>query len=227
MQTIQIRLFNNVNIKPISRLHYLTQDNVPGYSHAALAEIACKAGIRWVQLRVKGMDFDAWLAIAKEVKTITDTYGSVLIINDSLEIALEVGADGVHLGKNDMPVAEARKIAGSKFIIGATANNEKEFEKAIVSGADYIGLGPYRFTNTKQNLSPVLGLERMAAMAKKQTAIPVIAIGGVQLADINLILESGFYGVAISSAINLAEDKDGIAKRFVKETQTYKVLETL
>ncbi len=202
------------DIQPISRLHYLTQDNVPGYGHAALAEIACKAGIKWVQLRVKGIDFDSWLSIAREVKAITDYYNSVLIINDSLEIAMKVGADGVHLGKNDMPVAEARKIAGNHFIIGATANNEVDFEKALISGADYIGLGPFRFTNTKENLSPVLGLERMAAIANKQSEIPVIAIGGIQLDDISLILNSGIYGVAISSAINLAENKTKVAKDF-------------
>jgi len=228
MQIILIYLLKNKNIQSISHLHYLIQDNVPGFSHAALAEIACKAGIKWVQLRVKGVDFDTWLNIAREVKAITDYYNSILIINDSLEIAMKIGADGVHLGKNDMPAEEARKIAGNNFIIGATANNEMDFEKALNSGADYIGLGPYKFTNTKENLSPVLGLARMAEMANKQSEIPVIAIGGIQLDDIGLILNSGIYGVAISSAINLADDKTQICRDALQcvSTATNKELQT-
>ena len=168
-----------------------------------------------MQLRVKDMDFYSWLTIAMEVRVITNYYKCILIINDSIEIAMKIGADGVHLGKSDMPVAEARKIAGDNFIIGATANNEEDFVKALVSGADYIGLGPYRYTNTKANLSPVLGLERMAAMAGKQSKVPVIAIGGIHLNDIELILDAGIYGVAVSSTINLAENRDKAADHFV------------
>src|ERR1700761_9300208 len=143
----------------ISRLHYITQDNIFGYTHAQLAEEACMAGVEWLQLRTKHKSASEWKQIALDVKKVCDKYNTRLIINDNVKLTKEVGAAGVHLGQNDMPVAEARKLLGKDFIIGGTANNLMDIEDHIQAGVDYIGLGPFWFTKTKEKLKPVLGLE--------------------------------------------------------------------
>jgi thiamine-phosphate pyrophosphorylase len=199
----------------VHRFQYLTQD-LPGISHQELAQIACENGIRWIQLRVKNKPFDEWLQIAKEVKAICDGFQTVLIINDNVEICKEVNADGVHLGKNDMPVTEARKILGNKKIIGGTANTIQDIKQLEKEGVDYIGLGPYKFTNTKEKLAPVLGIKNYATIQQfNNSTIPLIAIGGIQLEDVKLIINTGIYGIAVSSAINLSENNQEAIKEFL------------
>jgi len=200
----------------ISRFHYLTQD-LPNISHQDLAEIACKNGIKWLQLRVKNKSLDEYLFIAKEVKRITDKYKSTLIINDNVEICKEINADGVHLGKNDLAPLEARKILGSNKIIGATANTVNDILQHQNDGANYIGLGPYKFTNTKKNLSPVLGVEAYTEIFKNNNfQIPIVAIGGIQLADMKILMNTGVYGIAVSSAINLSYQKEKTIADFLQ-----------
>ncbi len=201
----------------IARLHYLTQD-LDEFSHPELTEIACKNGIRWVQLRVKDKPVDEWLQIAREVKQICDYFGATLIINDNAEIAKAIDAHGVHLGKNDMPVPEARLILGRDKFIGGTANSMEDVLRLVQQGADYIGLGPYRFTHTKKNLAPALGMEGYAAVLKSlplDVTIPIIAIGGIQVEDVTPLFHTGIYGVAVSSAINLSDDKDKTITTFL------------
>lgn len=200
----------------ISRLHYLTQD-VHNISHQELAEIACKNGIRWIQLRVKNKSHEEWLQIAKEVKSVCDKYQTILIINDNAEIAKEIDADGVHLGKNDMSVAEARAILGKDKIIGGTANTVEDIEYLQSAGVDYIGLGPYKFTETKKNLNSIVGLQGYSAMLQfYNSTIPVIAIGGIQLEDVQPLMNTGVYGIAVSSAINLADNKPKVINAFLE-----------
>lgn len=201
----------------IARLHYLTQD-LDKFSHQELTEAACNMGIRWVQLRVKDKPVDEWLEIAREVKQICDYFGATLIINDNVEIAQAIDAHGVHLGKNDMPVPEARLILGRDKFIGGTANSMEDVLRLVQQGADYIGLGPYRFTHTKKNLAPALGMEGYAAVLKSlplDVTIPIIAIGGIQVEDVTPLFHTGIYGVAVSSAINLSDDKDKIITSFL------------
>lgn len=198
--------------KEISKLHYITQD-IAGVSHVTLAEEACKAGADWVQLRLKKKPESECLEIAAEIKEICKKYKAKLIINDNVNLAKLIKADGVHLGKSDMPVTEARKILGENFIIGGTANTADDVHRLNKLGADYIGLGPFRFTVTKENLSPILGLDGIKKAAEN-SRIPVIAIGGITLEDINEIMDTGVYGIAVSSAINLSMDKSFIIKHF-------------
>ncbi len=203
----------------ISKFHYLTQD-LPAISHQELAEIACKSGIRWLQLRVKKKPYAEWLQIAKEVKQICHSFKTTFIINDSVEIAKEVDADGVHLGKNDISIIEARAILGENKIIGGTANTLEDIQQLQNDGVDYIGLGPYKFTETKKNLNPILGLDGYAKIVKSsdiQIKIPIIAIGGIQLEDVKLLMNTGVYGVAVSSVINLSNQKEKIIDAFLKE----------
>jgi thiamine-phosphate pyrophosphorylase len=210
----------------ISRLHYITQD-LANYSHAQLAEFACKGGADWVQLRVKHALsaspqkgerelYDEWLKIAKKTKLVCQKYGAKLIINDNVQIAKEVGADGVHLGKDDMNPKEARKILGKNFIIGGSTNTMDDVRRMMENGVDYIGIGPYSFTSTKEKLNPVLGLEGIRAIAEKfGNQIPMIAIGGIKLKNVESLMQTGIHGVAVSSAINMEEDKSEVTSNFI------------
>lgn len=194
----------------ISRLHYITQD-IPTVSHAQLAKEACEAGIKWIQLRVKEKNNNEYLAIADEVKKICDAYAVKLIVNDNAFVAKEINAHGVHLGKTDMPVADARKIFNSNFIVGATANTFDDIKKLSLEKVDYIGLGPFKFTTTKKNLSPVLGIEGYEKIIEQcklnNIHIPIIAIGGITGKDIAAIMNTGVYGIALSSYISISKNK--------------------
>lgn len=206
----------------ISRLHYITQD-LPDFSHAQLAELACKGGADWVQLRVKNKPHDEWLMIAKETRKVCKKYRAKLIINDNVLIAKEIGADGVHLGKEDMDPKEARKILGDNFIIGGSSNSMEDVKRLMDNGVDYIGIGPYRFTSTKEKLNPILGLDGIQNIIRSMSpsprrlggGVPLIAIGGIRLEDIEPLMQTGIYGVAVSSAINSSENKIKTTERFL------------
>ncbi|MEM7104495.1 MAG: thiamine phosphate synthase [Bacteroidota bacterium] len=210
--------------KQIAHFHYLTQD-IPGVGHETLAELACKGGVEWVQLRVKEQGYEDWLDTAWEVKKICNRFGAKLIINDNIEIAREVGADGVHLGKNDFPPAMARMALGPSKIIGGTANTFEDIQMLHLADVDYIGLGPFRFTETKKNLSPQLGIDGYRTLAERcKTAdlnLPLIAIGGIKTKDINGLLEAGVHGVAISSGINKSDAPSKQAANFINQIQHY------
>jgi thiamine-phosphate pyrophosphorylase len=190
-------------MKTIHPFQYISQDLVHK-SHQDQILTACSSGATWVQLRVKNKDYAEWLAIAKECREICNSFHAKLIINDSASIAKESMADGVHLGKSDMPIPEARKLLGPQCIIGGTANNKEELLKRAEEKVDYIGFGPYRFTKTKINLAEVLGIDRMKSLLPFANGIPVIAIGGIRQEDIKLIKNAGFSGFAVSSAVNLS-----------------------
>lgn len=203
----------------ISRFHFLTQD-LTQFTHQELAEIACKNGIQWLQLRVKNQNFDTYLQIAKDVKNICKYFNTTLIINDDVALCKAVNADGVHLGKNDMPVVKAREILGNKIIIGATANTLEDCIQHQKNGANYIGLGPYKFTSTKENLSSILGLQsykQIVNASKGVIKIPIIAIGGIKVEDVQPILQTGVYGIAVSSAINLSTEKEKTIADFLNQ----------
>ncbi len=201
----------------IAHLHYITQD-VEGVPHQELALNACIAGIDWIQLRVKNKSYNEWLDIAHKTEMICRKYHAKLIINDNVGIAKAIKADGVHLGKTDMSPREARQELGGTAIIGGTANSFEEIEYLNDAGVNYIGLGPFRFTSTKENLSPVLGLEgykNITEQCKKNgISIPIIAIGGIKIEDIKSIAETGVYGIAVASAISLTPNMFETAKRF-------------
>ncbi len=202
--------------KAISRFHYITQD-VKEYSHAELARMACEGGADWVQLRVKGKGSKEWRTIALEVQEVCKEFSAIFIVNDNVSLAKEIKADGVHLGKEDMSPVQAREILGSDFIIGGSTNTELDILMRNNEPLDYIGLGPLRFTSTRENLNPVLGAEGIIRSARL-TVLPVIAIGGIILTDLPLLLKNGVHGVAVSSAVNLARDPVDSAKQFIEQT---------
>ncbi len=209
-------------MEQIERLHVITQE-VTGATHAELAVEACKSGAKWIQVRVKDKSFDEWKEIALSVKKACRKYGAKLIVNDNVELARQIEADGVHLGKKDMMPQEARAILGQNFLIGGTANNFKDIIYLASAKVDYIGLGPFRFTNTKKGLSPTLGFEGYRNLInrckKEDIYIPIIAIGGIRIEDVPFLKGTGIYGMAVASAINLAADRGNSCKQFLTAIQ--------
>lgn len=182
--------------------------------------LALEGGIKWVQLRMKNATEDEIISVGTEVKKLCDQYGATFIIDDHVELVHKLKADGVHLGKNDMPIAEARNILGKDIIIGGTANTFEDIAAHYQATANYIGCGPFRFTTTKKGLSPTLGLEGYRSiMTKVKEAginIPVVAIGGITAEDIPDIMQTGISGIALSGAILRAENPIEEINRILK-----------
>lgn len=204
----------------ISRLHYISQA-IDSQSHLEMIARALDAGVDWVQLRIKDAPKDYILEQAKEAVELCSRYDAMLIINDHIDIAKEVGADGVHLGLGDGSVSEARALLGESAIIGGTCNTLEDVIRRTKEGVDYIGLGPFNHTETKKNLSPVLGLSGyrkiIAALNQDQLKTPVIAIGGIGLEDISGLRGNGVYGIALASLINESQHPKALLKDIKKQ----------
>ncbi len=185
----------------IPKLHYISQGNVPK-EHLENIQKACTSGAELVQLRLKNVSNKKILKLAKEAREITSHFQTRLIVNDHYKIAREVKADGVHLGKTDSCPTIARQHLYTWQIIGGTANTLQDCKTLISKEVDYIGLGPFRFTTTKDNLSPILGLNGYSAIIEAlQTKTPIIGIGGITIEDVTSILETGISGIAVSGEI--------------------------
>ena len=190
--------------KTIAKFHFITI-NHPEISHANQAIRAYQAGCKWVQLRMKDSSEEEIEQEIIKILPVANTHNAILLINDNVELTLKVGAHGVHLGKKDMCPAEARKLLGSNFIIGGTANTYEDILSLIEKGVDYVGLGPFRFTTTKRKLSPTLGRvgydQILTGLKSNQLNIPVIAIGGILENDIESLKQTGIHGIAVGGAI--------------------------
>ena len=180
------------------------------------ARMALEGGCKWIQLRMKDASDDEVRQAAAEIQPMCKEHEAVFLLDDRVELAKELHADGVHLGKNDMPIDEARRILGEEYIIGGTANTFEDIQRIAAQGADYIGCGPFRFTTTKKNLAPVLGIEGyrdiIAKMRNAGINIPMVAIGGITPDDINEILATGVQGIAVSGTVLNADDPVAMMK---------------
>lgn len=180
------------------------------YSYLESARMALEGGCKWIQLRMKEASAEEVETVALQLKPLCKEREAILILDDYVELAKKLEVDGVHLGKKDMPVDQARQILGEAFIIGGTANTFEDVVQHYRAGADYLGIGPFRFTTTKKNLSPVLGLEGyssiMSQMKEANIELPVVAIGGITTEDIPDILRTGVNGIAMSGSILRAEN---------------------
>lgn len=181
-----------------------------GFDEVSGALAVLEGGCRWVQLRMKGASDEEFLDAGRKIAGLCRRYGAKFILDDRVWLVDRLDADGVHVGKNDMPVSEVRQVLGPGRIIGATANSVEDIRAAAGQGADYIGLGPFRFTQTKQNLSPILGIDGyrrvMEACRNSGIMLPVVAIGGITVSDIPEIMATGVHGVAISGSLLGAAD---------------------
>lgn len=200
-------------------IQFITHSN-NRYSYVDGARLALEGGCRWVQLRMKEATEAEFMAAAAEIGRLCKEHGATFVLDDHVEWVEKTGADGVHLGKNDMPIDVARKILGSDKIIGGTANTFEDVERLYRQGADYIGCGPFRFTTTKKNLSPVLGLEGYQHIVDQMKShginLPIVAIGGILESDIKSILATGVSGIAVSGGILNAENPAEEMQRFLK-----------
>lgn len=192
------------HLRPVTYTQYISQGATIS-EHLKNIEKVCLAGGKWVQLRLKNVNLLDYQSAAKEARQLCDNYKSVLIINDNIIVAGESNADGVHLGLTDENPKEARKQLGKKAIIGGTANTLKDCLQHIDNGIDYIGLGPFRFTNTKDKLSPILGTEGYAKIVQEITRkgyqLPIVGIGGITLNDLSELQKTGLSNVAVSGLL--------------------------
>ena len=186
------------------------------YGYFQSAEMALLGGCKWIQLRMKNADIEEIKAVALRLKPLCKSYNAVFLLNDHAELCKEIAADGVHLGKTDMNPFEARCLLGGNAIIGSTCNTFEDIENLKDSPIDYIGLGPFRFTATKENISPILGIAKYKHIVNEcftnNIHTPLVAIGGITTDDILPLLQTGIKGIAVSSAILQAENP-------VKETE--------
>ena len=180
-----------------------------GAAATALAGALVDGGARIVQLRMKGADAAAQLAIARLLVPWCRARGVTFIVNDRVDVALAAGADGVHLGQDDLPLAAARALVPSGFFIGVSTHDEAQARAA--ASADYIGFGPCFTTSSKHNPDPVVGLERLARVCAA-SPIPVVAIGGITLDTIAAVAAAGASAAAVIRAVNAAPDVTAAAR---------------
>jgi thiamine-phosphate pyrophosphorylase len=204
--------------KYISKFHYLTQD-LPNRSHLEQATIACEAGANWIQYRCLTKTDDELIDEINDIATICDAWGTTLIITNHYHLLDSVDAQGVHIEDFDADFESIRKHIGDDKTLGASATNITKLQAVQSTGVvDYCGYGPFAHTDTKPNNKPLLGFEGYRELQKyPEIEIPVIAVGGIQLADADHLLETGVYGIAVSAAVNLAIDPASALKEFYRK----------
>ena len=196
-----------------NRLQYISQGNTIEDQLYNIHQ-ALDHGCDWIQMRFKNATSEETFTLAEAVKILCQEYLATFIINDNVPLALEIDADGVHLGLSDMGISKAREILGNTKIIGGTANTFDNIQNHVQNGCDYIGLGPFRFTKTKDKLSPILGLEGyqniLAQLKEQQIETPIYAIGGILTDDVESIIKTGIHGIAVSGLITESDSKTKI-----------------
>ncbi len=202
----------------LHKLQYISQGKTPE-EHINNIHSVLEAGIKLVQLRLKNVDEKTFSQYGSIAHDLCKRYDAQLIINDNPSVAKNCNSEALHLGLDDMMVEDARKIFPDK-IIGGTANTFEHIKNRCAENVDYIGLGPFRFTSTKEKLSPVLGIDGYAAivdlMKKNNLSKPIYAIGGIELADIEPIMNTGVYGIAVSGLLTGSNDKENLVKEINK-----------
>lgn len=193
-----------------NRLQYISQGNTVEEQLYTIHQ-ALDHGCDWIQMRFKNATSEDTFILAEAVKILCQEYLATFIINDNVTLAKQIDADGVHLGLSDMGISKAREILGNTKIIGGTANTFEDIQNHVQNGCDYIGLGPFRFTKTKEKLSSILGLEGyqkiLTQLKEQQIETPIYAIGGILTNDVESIIETGIHGIAVSGLITESDSK--------------------
>ena len=203
----------------MNNIQFITHEN-QRFGYVEGAEMALRGGCKWVQLRMKDATDNKFLSIGRKVAALCRNHNATFLLDDRVHLVAELGADGVHLGKNDMPISEARRILGNEKIIGGTANTFADVQHLAAQGADYIGCGPFRYTPTKRNLAPILGLEGYQNILKQMQqagiSLPLIAIGGIVSTDIATLRGIDVNGIAVSGAVLGAADPIKEMKKLIE-----------
>lgn len=204
----------------MNKTYYISQGKTPE-NHLLNIEDVCEGGCKLIQLRLKGVDEDVFFETALKAQSICKEYQATLLINDNVLVAKQIDAKGVHLGKDDISPAEAREILGDK-IIGGTANTLEDCLRLVSQNVDYIGLGPFRFTEIKKKLSPILGLEGyseiMESLKRQGIKTPVFAIGGILENDFEALLKTGIQGIAVSGLLTNKSQSE--LKRLIEKIES-------
>jgi thiamine-phosphate pyrophosphorylase len=198
---------------PLPRIQFLTLDAAP-LGHADQARAACQGGVRWIQFRAKGLGFPDWKRLAAEVAGVCRDHGAWLTVNDNPEVAAQVGATAVHLGRSDLPPAAARALLGDTPLLGVTLNDASDLARLAEGRPDYVGVGPFRATASKPGHAPVHTPGSLADLIRA-AGLPAYVIGGVTAADLPLIRSLGAQGAAVSAAIALAPNPVAAARELV------------
>jgi thiamine-phosphate pyrophosphorylase len=197
----------------VGRLHVITDVVVQSrFTHEELAEMACAGGADVVQLRDKLLARDAFVDIARRVAVICRRHDVALIINDRADIAREVEANGVHVGRADLSIADARALLGPSALIGASTGTLEEARSAESQSADYVGFGHIFATSSKTKSTPAVGLDALSRVASR-VRIPVIAIGGITQANARDVIAAGAWGIAVIGAVCTAHDPRAATER--------------
>lgn len=198
----------------IGRLHVITADDDGGRpfrSHAGQALLAVRGGADTIQYRTKRGDMGRMIADGLEVRQVCRRFGVTFLVNDRVDLCMALDADGVHLGKEDMPVETARRLLGSRKIIGATVRNAEDLLAAQRASADYVGCGPVFATSTKELPVEPLGIEGLRRVAAA-AGIPVIAIAGIAPDNVADVIRAGAFGAAVVGAVVRAENPEAAAR---------------
>lgn len=207
--------------KYISKLHYLTQD-LPLRSHVQQAQTACEAGANWIQYRCFSKSGDDLIEEASQIASICDDWGATLIITDHYSLLDKADIQGVHIEDMQADFVSIRGQIGPDKTLGASANTMDDIIRIADSGVvDYIGCGPFAVTLTKPNDFPLLGTEGYrlisAQMKDRQISIPLLAVGGIRIEEVDDLIGTGIYGIALSAAVNLADNPSEALKEIYRK----------
>lgn len=203
--------------KYVSKLHFLTQD-LPNRTHLEQVQLACEAGANWIQYRCMSKSDEEMLRELHPIASVCDDWGATLIITNHVHLVALADIQGVHVEDMEVDLTLIRDQIGESKTLGASANDFNQIKKHIANGADYIGCGPFAHTNTKPNNYKHFGTlgykEIISELNQDELKTPLIAVGGIDLQNVPAILETGVYGIAVSSAINNSENPKQMYKQF-------------
>lgn len=203
--------------RDIDLLVITDRNKTRGRPLAEVIEGACRGGARWFQLREKDMSAGKLLELAGQIRAVTARHGARLIINDRADVALAVGADGVHLPASGLPPEVVRALVGEGLLVGVSTHSLEEARRAGRAGADYITFGPLFYTPSKAAYGPPVGLEALGEVAKLEPALPILGLGGVKPGNVSEVISGGAGGVALISAVIAAEDPADAAREILRE----------
>ncbi|MFW0714373.1 thiamine phosphate synthase [Pedobacter sp. N23S346] len=196
-------------MKYIEKLQYITHD-IPHLTHIEQAQLACEAGAKWIQYRCLSKTDEALLAEINVIAEICDDWGTTLMVTDHIHLNGKADIQGFHMEDMGADFTALRKLVGNDVTLGGSANTLENIIRQADEGADYVGFGPFADTETKPNDLPLLGVEGYSIILKKLKAlsieIPILAVGGVKFPDVESLMQTGIHGIAVSGAINFADD---------------------
>ncbi|ENH96473.1 thiamine-phosphate pyrophosphorylase [Gracilibacillus halophilus YIM-C55.5] len=211
-------------MKELLQVYFILGSNNTDRDPLIVLEEALQGGVTLFQFREKGdhaLQADVKVTLAQQMKELCHRYNVPFIVNDDVSLALDIGADGVHVGQDDMSITDIKKRCPEDWIVGVSATNQSEAEKAVADGADYIGVGPIFGTNTKKDAKRPIGLSGVKQIRAVAPSIPIVAIGGIQLTDVIPLMKVGADGVSIISAISQSEKPMQATQAFARHASYF------